>query len=77
MYGADGRGFDWKEIAEVLHITRVMDRSTFWRQIKKLDQKRKTPAPAIVPYDFTRRGPARPANSEKSKHSSPSAEQDD
>ncbi|MGD1082272.1 MAG: hypothetical protein ABR881_28475 [Candidatus Sulfotelmatobacter sp.] len=35
MFGAFRRGFDWKEIAKVLHVTRVVARATFWREIKR------------------------------------------
>jgi hypothetical protein len=33
MFGAHRRGFDWKEIAKVLHVTRAVARATFWREI--------------------------------------------
>ena len=39
MFGAHHRGFDWKEIAEVLHITRAMARATFWQEIKRSRSK--------------------------------------
>ena len=39
MLGAHSRGFDWKEIAEVLHITRAAARATFWREIKRSRSK--------------------------------------
>jgi hypothetical protein len=36
MSGADSRGFDWKEIAGVLHIAGVSSRVTFWREVQRL-----------------------------------------
>ena len=39
MLGAHSRGFDWKEITEVLHITRAAARATFWREIKRSRSK--------------------------------------
>jgi hypothetical protein len=36
MSGADSRGFDWKEIAGVLHIAGVSSRVTFWRAVQRL-----------------------------------------
>ena len=39
MSGADRRGFDWKEIAEVLHISGVSARVTFWREVQRLRAK--------------------------------------
>jgi len=77
MDSADRRGFDWKEIAEVLHLTRAMDRSIFWSKIKKLGQKKNIPAPAIAPHACTRRGAARAPDSERSMDSSLPSEQED
>ena len=49
MFGTHRRGFDWKEIAEVLHITRVVSRATFWREIKRSRSKSvEAQPPAIV-----------------------------
>jgi hypothetical protein len=39
MFGTYHRGFDWKEIAEVLHITRAVARATFWREINRSRSK--------------------------------------
>jgi hypothetical protein len=39
MSGADRRGFDWKEIAGVLHIAGVSSRVTFWRAVQRLSTK--------------------------------------
>ncbi len=39
MFGTHRRGFEWKEIAEVLHITRAVARATFWREIKRSRSK--------------------------------------
>jgi hypothetical protein len=35
MSGADHRGFDWKEVAEVLRTSRVVARAAFWREISR------------------------------------------
>ena len=52
MLGAHSRGFDWKEIAEVLHITRAAARATFWREIKRSRSKSvKAQPPAIAIQD--------------------------
>jgi len=49
MFGTHRRGFDWKEIAEVLHITRAVSRATFWREIKRSRSKGvEAQPPAIV-----------------------------
>jgi hypothetical protein len=51
MLGAHSRGFDWKEIAEVLHITRAAARATFWREIKRSRSKTvEAQPPAIVSH---------------------------
>jgi hypothetical protein len=39
MFGAHRRGFAWKEIAKVLHMTRAVARATFWREIKRSRSK--------------------------------------
>ena len=39
MLGARSRGFDWKEIAKVLRITRGAAGATFWREIKRSRSK--------------------------------------
>ena len=39
MSGADRRGFDWKEIAEVLYISGVSARVIFWREVQRLRDK--------------------------------------
>jgi hypothetical protein len=52
MFGAHRRGFDWKEIAEVLHVTRSVGRATFWREIKRSRSKSvATQPPATVIRD--------------------------
>lgn len=49
MSDARRRGFAWKEVAEVLHMTRAVARTTFWREIKpSRSKKRESPPPAIV-----------------------------
>lgn len=48
MSDTDRRGFDWKEIAKALRVIRVVDGSTFWREIKKLGSKQKATSPAIA-----------------------------
>ncbi len=35
MFGRDRRGFNWKEIAEVLHSTKTPARAAFWSEIKR------------------------------------------
>ena len=35
MLGARSRGFDWREIAKGLRITRDAASATFWREIKR------------------------------------------
>jgi len=39
MFGAHRIGFDWKEIAEVLHLTRAVARPTFWSEIRRSRSK--------------------------------------
>jgi hypothetical protein len=39
MSGTDRRGFDWKEIAETLHVTGVTAHVTFWREVQRLRSK--------------------------------------
>ena len=52
MFGAHHRGFAWKEIAKVLHMTRAVARATFWREIKRSRSKSvKAQPPAIVIQD--------------------------
>jgi hypothetical protein len=49
MFGAHRRGFAWKEVADVLHMTRAVARATFWREIKRSRPKKDgSPPPAIV-----------------------------
>ncbi len=40
MFGTDRRGFTWKEVAEVLHMTRAVARAAFWREIKRSRSKK-------------------------------------
>ena len=55
MFGTHRRGFDWKEIAEVLHITRAVSRATFWQEIKRSRSKSvDAQPPAIVIQDESR-----------------------
>jgi hypothetical protein len=35
MLGLRSRGFDWKEIAGVLHMTQTAARAVFWREVKR------------------------------------------
>jgi len=52
MFGAHRRGFDWKEIAKVLHLTRAVARATFWREIKRSRPKSvEAQPPASVTQD--------------------------
>jgi len=39
MSGVDRKGFDWKEIAEVLHISGASARVTFSREVQRLRAK--------------------------------------
>jgi hypothetical protein len=49
MFGAQRRGFDWKEVADVLHMTRAVARATLWREIKRSGSKKgESQPPAIV-----------------------------
>jgi len=65
MYGADRRGFEWKEVAKVLRMTRAAARLTLWREIRRSRTKSiEAQAPAIISRDETdlntpRRGKAR------------------
>ena len=52
MFGARRRGFDWKEVAKVLHTTRPVARAIFWREIKRSRSKSvATQPPANVTRD--------------------------
>ena len=56
MFGAHRRGFDWKEIADVLHMTRAVTRAPFWREIKRPRSKKvEARPPATVSQE--ERGP--------------------
>jgi hypothetical protein len=49
MFVAHRRGFAWKEVADVLHMNRVVARATFWREIKRSRAKKgESPPRAIV-----------------------------
>jgi len=39
MFGAHRRGFDWKGIAEVLHVTQTAARAAFWSKVKQASSK--------------------------------------
>ena len=39
MLGAHRRGFDWKEVAKVLHMSRATVRATFSQEIKRARSK--------------------------------------
>ena len=66
MLGPHSRGFDWKEIAEALHITRAAARATFWREIKRSRSKSvKAQPPATVIHDEN--------DSDQAKHGKPRA----
>jgi len=54
MHGENRRGFNWKEVAKVLRISRAEARITFWREIKSARSKRiEAQAPAVVSRDET------------------------
>ena len=55
MFGADRRGFDWKDIAEVLRLTAVA-RAAFWREIKR-SRSKKVEAQSRVIVIQEERGP--------------------
>ena len=66
MFGAHRRGFAWKEIAKVLHVTRAVARATFWREIKRSRSKSvKAQPPAIVIQDES--------DADQAKHGKPRA----
>jgi predicted DNA-binding protein (UPF0251 family) len=48
MFGAHHRGFAWKEIAKVLHLTRAVARATFWREIKRSRSKSVEAQPSAI-----------------------------
>jgi hypothetical protein len=49
MLSARSRGFDWKEVAEVLRLPRGAARGAFWSEIRRSSSKRKkAQSPAIV-----------------------------
>ena len=48
MFGAHRRGFNWKEIAKVLHVDRAVARATFSREIKRSRSKRVAAKPAAT-----------------------------
>ncbi len=48
MFGTHRRGFDWKEIAEVLHMTRTVARATFWREIRHSRSKKDEARPSAI-----------------------------
>jgi hypothetical protein len=35
MFGTHRKGFDWKEVAEALGMTRAVSRVAFWREIQR------------------------------------------
>jgi DNA-directed RNA polymerase specialized sigma24 family protein len=39
MLGLRRRGFDWKEIAEALHMSETAARTAFWREIRRATSK--------------------------------------
>jgi hypothetical protein len=56
MFGARCRGFDWKEVAEVLHLPRGGARASFWNEIRRSSLKPKeAQSPSIVIQE--KRGP--------------------
>ncbi len=48
MFGAHRRGFNWKEIAKVLHVTRAVARATFWRELKRSRSKSVEAQPSAI-----------------------------
>ena len=53
MSGADRRGFDWKEIAGVLHIAGVSSRVAFWREVQRLSIKNIDRQPRTIQNERT------------------------
>jgi DNA-directed RNA polymerase specialized sigma24 family protein len=39
MFGLRRRGFDWKEIADALHMSKTAARTAFWREIRRATSK--------------------------------------
>ena len=39
MLGLRAKGFDWKEIAGVLHMTDTAARTAFWREVRRAQLK--------------------------------------
>lgn len=48
MFGRHRRGFDWKEIAEVLHVSRAVTRAAFWREIKRSRSTKTTASSSAI-----------------------------
>jgi hypothetical protein len=42
------RGFAWKEVAEVLHMTRAVAQASFWREIKRSRSKKRESTPPAI-----------------------------
>jgi hypothetical protein len=51
MSGSDRKGFDWKEIADVLHIAGVSSQVTFWQEVQCLRAKNVDLAPLAIDHD--------------------------
>ena len=39
MLGLRSRGFDWKEVADALHMSETTARTAFWREIRRAASK--------------------------------------
>ncbi len=48
MFGTHRRGFDWKEVAEVLGITRTVARVSFWSEIRRSRSKKEEAQPSAM-----------------------------
>ena len=59
MFGARYKGFDWKEVAEVLHLPRGAARASFWSEIRRSGSKRKQ-AQSLAIVIQEERGPELP-----------------
>lgn len=57
MFGTHRKGFTWKEVAEVLHITETAARVGFWSAIRRPRPKKEEAQPSAMAVQ-EERGPA-------------------
>lgn len=48
MFGMHRRGFTWKEVAEVLHLTQTVARGTFWSELRRSRSKKDEAQPSTI-----------------------------